>query len=167
LKLVDDGRLRRAGRPGDRPLSGPGGLGATMLEESEIAMNLLSFRNKNFSFERTANVAGEQFAVFHRTETESEAKLRPQLIRLWVVTPVEWLIYLEAEDALVLGQDGKTPGPAIAGQAIEAAAEPGEFDERGIAWVRHARHPEVLVYVPRTHRDRLLSDEGLRVLDIE
>jgi hypothetical protein len=138
-----------------------------MIEESDLAMNLLSFRNKNFSFERTAEIGGERFVVFHRTETESESKLRPQLVRMWVVTPQEWLIYVESEDALVLGMDGKTPGPAIAAEALEVAAEPGEFDERGIPWVRHARHPETLVYVPRSRREALLSDEGLRALEIE
>jgi hypothetical protein len=119
-----------------------------VLDETTLAMNLLSFRAKSFGFERTLEVDGESYALFQRTETESESKLRPKLLRLWVAVPLAWLIYDEATESLVLGRDGEHPGPAGRGSAQEAAGEAPVFDEQGIRWHRRPIAGDRIVYLP-------------------
>jgi hypothetical protein len=128
-----------------------------VLEESDLAMNLLSFRMKNFSFERSIEIDGSRYALFHRTETESESKLRPKLLTMWLVAPWEWLIYDEAEDAVLLGRDGATPGPHMKGTAIEAAAEPARFEEQGLSWERESPGPSTYLYLPAERIEQLRS----------
>jgi hypothetical protein len=136
-----------------------------VLDESDLAMNLLSFRMKNFSFERSVEIDGNRYALFHRTETESESKLRPKLLTMWLVAPWEWLLYDEAEDSVLLGRDGSTPGPHMKGTALEAAAEPVRFEEQGMSWERESPAPGVYLYLPAERLEQLRSPAAREALD--
>ena len=80
-----------------------------MIDEGTLSANLLGFRLKSFAFERSAEVGGVAYALFHRTETESESKLRPRLLSLWLVVPQEWVLFDEAADTLRIAADGLPP----------------------------------------------------------
>ncbi|MGI0068594.1 MAG: hypothetical protein ACREB9_09375, partial [Thermoplasmata archaeon] len=71
-----------------------------MLEESELQINLLEFRQKSFQFDHIVLVGSEEYAVFARTETETESQLRPKLVHLRVYAPREWLVYDSILDLL-------------------------------------------------------------------
>ncbi len=128
-----------------------------MLEADTISMNLLSFRSKSFAFDHAAEVEGEPYTVFARTETESEAKLRPNLVKLRVAVPTGWLLYDEAVDELVLGEDGVHPGPRSTGVALESAADAERFVEQGIPWVRTRVGEDGVLYVPAARAPSLLA----------
>ena len=125
-----------------------GSLGKPMIDEADLEVNILSFVQKSFSFDRLITVGDREFVVFVRTETESESKFRPKLLHLRVVVPRAWVILDSAGEALVLGQDGATPGPQGSGTAQEAAAEKTEFREQGITFVRTTDSKGGLLYVP-------------------
>lgn len=129
-------------------------------------MNLLSFRLKTFGFDRSATIGGSSYALFQRTETESESKLRPKLIRLWVVVPVDWLVLDEAAESIVIAPDGVHPGPQGKGTALEAAAEAEEFSEQGVAWRRRPTGADRILYVPAPRAGELFSPVGLRSLGL-
>ena len=135
-----------------------------MVDDSDLENRLLEFLEKTFSFERSVEVGGHSFAVFSRTETESESQFRPRLIRLRVVVPHDQLLYDLASDALFIAPDGKTPGPHASSEAREAAAEAPEFHEQGVEWRRLAVEKGVWAYVPADHADDLLSAEGRTAL---
>jgi hypothetical protein len=137
-----------------------------VLEEGTLAVNLLTFRRKSFGYERTVALAGRTYALFRRSETESEAKLRPRVLTLWVAVPLAWVIYDEPGEALVLGTDGATPGPQPPGTALEAAADAARFDEQGIAWARRALAGGTIVYAPAAEAETLLAPAGLAALGI-
>src|ERR1700675_2725779 len=103
-----------------------------MVDLTELEANVLEFVHKSFAFSRIVPIDGEELAVLHRTETESESQFRPKLLRLFLVVPKEWVIYDLAADLLVLGRDGHTPGHRSGGTAVEAAAETSEFVEQGV-----------------------------------
>jgi hypothetical protein len=128
-----------------------------VLDAGTIAMNLLSFRSKSFAFDHAAEVAGEPYSVFARTETESEAKLRPKLVHLLLAVPTAWLLYDEAADELVLGEDGEHAGPRSTGIALESAADTERFTEQGIEWLRSGLGPDRVLYVPAAHAASLLA----------
>jgi hypothetical protein len=132
-----------------------------MVEDTDLELNVLEFLSKSFSFERSVDLDGQELAVFHRTETESESRFRPKVVRLRLIVPKAWIIYDLAADLLRLGRDGVTPGPRSAGTAVESAAERSRFDEAGIAWRRVAVEGGY-VTAPEEWADRLLSPEGLR-----
>jgi hypothetical protein len=138
-----------------------------VLDEATVSMNLLSFRVKSFGYERSFGIGRSTYALFQRTETESESKLRPRLLRLWVVVPTEWLIFDEAADSLVIGQDGETPGPQAKGTALEAAADAEEFAEQGVSWKRRSFPGQQIVYVPVPRAQELFAAEGLAALDLK
>ena len=71
-----------------------------MLTAADLEVNVLDFRHRSFQFERLVELAGGPYAVFYRTETESERQLRPKLVRLTVVVPLAWVVLDEATDAL-------------------------------------------------------------------
>lgn len=120
-----------------------------MLEVSELEVNLLEFRQKSFQFDRIADVAGEEFAVFGRTETETESRLRPKLVHLRLAVPRSWVAFDAELDLLRIAREG-TPLPArIPGMAIESAAEPTEFREQGFDWVRVELDPGLFAYFPK------------------
>ena len=137
-----------------------------MLEPSDFEVNILEFRHKSFSYDRLATVGGVEFVVFTRTETESESRLRPHLIHLRVIVPRASVVLDIGADLLFLAPDGVRPGPREAGTAIESAAEATEFRELGFDFRRVALAPDSLVYVAREEFDRVLSDEGRRVLGL-
>ncbi len=119
-----------------------------MLESADLEVNVLEFLHKSFSFERIAPIGPVEFAVFHRRETESESKLRPKVIRLFVVVPRAQLVYEAAEDLLRIAPDGVTPGARSAGSAREAAADATTFSEQGVEWRRESV-PNGIAYFPR------------------
>jgi hypothetical protein len=129
-----------------------------VLDEATISVNLLTFRQKSFAFDRSAEVGGRSYAIFARTETESESKLRPKLLRLHVTVPTEWLIYDEPSDALEIGTDGHTPGPRGTGIALEAGVEGERFDEQGAPWIRRLLGPLSVLYVPAAREGELSVD---------
>ena len=132
-----------------------------MIDDSVLAVNLLSFRLKSFAYERSAEVDGTSYALFHRTETESESKLRPRILQLWVAVPRPWLVYDEPSDALLIAEDGEHPGPQPTGTALEAAADRGRFSEQGVEWVRDALDPTAYLYAPARAAE-LLGRPGAR-----
>lgn len=135
-----------------------------MAELSELEVNLLQFVLKSFALERVIDWNHRNLAVFERTETESESKFRPRIIKLRTIIPQEWVIYDMAADALFIGQDGITPGPRTTGAALEAAADKSEFHEQGVEWRRRVVSDLGVVYVPAALADELFSDDGIRRL---
>jgi hypothetical protein len=137
-----------------------------VLTVADLEVNVLEFRHRSFQFDRLAEVASTEYAVFSRTETESERQLRPKLIRLSVVVPLAWLVQEEREDgALRVARDGK-PRPAADVPAVEVAAEPPEFEEDGLRWKRLAAGPPGYVYAPAELAGSVLGPEGLAALGL-
>lgn len=118
-----------------------------MLDAATLEAAVLEFRHKSFSFARLATVAGTEYAVFARRETETESKLRPRVIRLFVAVPRDRLVYEEETGSLWISPDGVRPGPRVAGLAQEAAAEASEFAEQGLAF-RRVTVANGVAYVP-------------------
>jgi hypothetical protein len=137
-----------------------------VIELTDLELNVLEFVHKSFSFDRMATVDGREVAVFHRTETENESAFRPKVIRLELAVPREWIVYDLAADLLVLGQDGRLPGPRSAGTAQEVGAETSEFREQGIAFTRRSAGGR-LFYVPTEFLSSWTSPDGLRTLGVE
>ncbi|MHB8351584.1 MAG: hypothetical protein ACYDFT_02670 [Thermoplasmata archaeon] len=119
-----------------------------MIDESVLSVNLLTFRKKSFGFLRLLARGAHGYAVFHRTETETESKLRPKLLGLWVLCPTEWLLYDEPTDGLLIGADGVVPGPELPGTALETASEAERFLEQGLRWIRRPWGADRFVYIP-------------------
>jgi hypothetical protein len=141
-----------------------------VLDEATLAVNLLRFREKTFAYERRARMDETDFALFARTETESESRLRPKLVRLRVAVPLEWVRLDEAAETLVIGREGaSTPGaPRSRGaSAQESAAEPPEFREQGIEWRRRELGALRYLYAPAEFAARVFSDEGRRALGLD
>jgi hypothetical protein len=135
-----------------------------VLETGVVQSTLLEFRHKSFSFEGNLAVGSEPWVVFARSETESESKFRPRVIRLRVLTPQAWLHLDPAGELLLLGS-GPEPGLAgPGGPALEVAAEPDEFEEQGIAWVRWRPRVERLLYLPAEHASELRALGGVQEL---
>jgi hypothetical protein len=125
-----------------------------MVDEADLETNVLEFVLKSFQYDRTDSVGGVDYAVFHRTETESESKFRPKLVKLVVAVPREWVVHDLASDLLLIASDGLHPGHRGSGSAVEAAAEKSEFPEQGVDWVRIPRPAGGWVYVPKSGRER-------------
>ncbi|MGI0054066.1 MAG: hypothetical protein ACRECR_07430 [Thermoplasmata archaeon] len=136
-----------------------------MLDEATLSVNLLTFQKKSFAFGRAVRRGDRDYAVFHRTETESETKLRPKLLGLWVLCPMEWLLFDEPSDGLLLGADGVTPGPVAPGTALEAASEADRFLEQGIPWLRQPHGPAGFVYLPESRVEDFPPEESFALLD--
>jgi hypothetical protein len=130
-----------------------------MLEDADLEMNVLEFVQKSFQFDRSATVAGVEYAVFHRTETESESQFRPKLVKLVLAVPREWLVHDLASDLVLIAPDGIHPGPRGAGGAMEAAAEKSEFRQHGVDWVRHPRASGGWVYLPKQKQAEWSAEE--------
>ena len=135
-----------------------------MIEESELAVNLLEFRQKSFQFDRIITVGAHDYALFLRTETESESQLRPKLVHLTVAVPHEWIAYDAELDLLRLARDGLHLAARIPGMAVESAAEPSEFTEQGISWKRLEGPARVYRYLPTDRMAELDSAEGRALL---
>lgn len=126
-----------------------------MIEEGDLAINLLDFRQKSFQFERLVDRADGPYAIFVRTETETESQLRPKLVHLHLVVPQEWLVYDAELDLLRLGREGAPPAPRSPGIAVESAAEPSEFREQAFDWLREQPAEHVYVYLPKERQAAL------------
>lgn len=119
-----------------------------MVDEADLEVNVLEFVHKSFDFARLASHAGRELVLFHRTETESESRFRPKLVRLYLALPREWVILDGAEQMLLIARDGKTIGLRTVGEAVEAAAEATEFVEQGILFHRLPIADKGWLYVP-------------------
>ncbi|HKV89992.1 MAG TPA: hypothetical protein VJQ43_02215 [Thermoplasmata archaeon] len=123
-----------------------------MLDEADLETNVLEFVLKSFQFDRLTTVGSEEYAIFHRTETESESKFRPKLVKLVLAVPRRWIVHDLAADMLLIASDGAHPGRRGTGTAVEAAAEKSEFAEQGVEWSRLPRPQGGWVYVPKDRR---------------
>jgi len=128
-----------------------------MVDEASLEMNVLSFREKSFSFDRSITVDGVVYALFHRTEVESESKFRPKVVRLNLAVPMDAIIEDLASETLVLAPDGKAAGPRRPGTAVEVAAEESAFREQGIEFVRATGTDGAVLYLPKAAAERLRS----------
>lgn len=122
-----------------------------MLTEEELAESVLNFLKTSFAFERLLKLEGTEFAVFTRRETEAEAKLRPKVIRRWVVVPHTWVFFDKDADVLVLGKGGHKPSRLIALQVEgERSTLPADhFQEQGIEFMTHRFPGDLELYAPR------------------
>ena len=136
-----------------------------MVDVTDLESNVLEFLRKNFAFARLATVGDREYAVFQRTETESESQFRPRILRLSLVVPADWVLHDLAADLLVLGRDGHTPGPRGTGTAVEAAAQTQEFVEQGIPFRRRAL-PGGWLYVPADSEGSITDPTALAALGI-
>ncbi|MGC2290256.1 MAG: hypothetical protein WA688_10450 [Thermoplasmata archaeon] len=137
-----------------------------MVEDEVLSLNVLQFAGKSFDYDSTVSVGGTEYAIFGRTETETEAKLRPELVRMRVVVPREWVQYEEASDTLLLQSPGATPGPSRRRAAGATMLEPEEFRDQGIDWHRLAFAGKHSLYLPKGEEARLLSTEGRTALGL-
>jgi hypothetical protein len=137
-----------------------------VLDDETLSMNVLQFAGKSFDYDSTVTIGGTEFAIFARTETETEAKLRPELVRMRVVVPRSWVEYEEASDTLLLVAPGGTAGPARRRAAGATMLEPEEFRDQGIDWHRLTLAGRHSLYVPKSEEGRLLSSEGRAALGV-
>jgi hypothetical protein len=132
-----------------------------VLDENDLEMNVLEFRQRSFQFDRLIDLGGRECAIFSRTETESESQFRPRLVHLRLVVPHGWVVYDGAEDVLAIARDGTTI-PALPAEAVtEVRAESSEFSEQGIDWRRAEGPGGVLVYAPEELAGELLTPGAL------
>ena len=137
-----------------------------MLSVADLEINILEFRQRAFQFERVADFDGTDYAVFSRTETESESQFRPKLVHLKLVVPHTWLVYDEPNDLLAISRDGATVPPRLSEPVVEVRAERTDFSEQGTEW-RRARAPSgALVYAPADRASAICSTEGYAALGI-
>ncbi len=127
---------------------------------------MLEFRQRSFSFERLATLESYDYAVFGRTETESESQFRPRLVHLKVVVPQAWVVYDEANDVLLVAKDGATVPLRLTEPVVEVGAERTEFAEQGIDWRRGPGPGGALVYVPVELAASVLTPAGFATLGI-
>jgi hypothetical protein len=132
-----------------------------VLDQSDLEINVLEFRQRSFQFERLIELAGKECAVFSRTETESESQFRPRLVHLRLVVPRGWVVYDEPNDTLALSKDGTTVPVRLTEPVTEVRAERSDFKEQGIDWHRSDAPGGFLVYVPAELATELHSPDGL------
>jgi hypothetical protein len=137
-----------------------------VLTAADLEINVLEFRQRSFQFERLADVEGTDFAVFSRTETESESQFRPQLVHMKLVVPQAWVVYDEPNDLLAIAEDGATVPVRLTEPVVEVRADRTEFREQGVEWKRRESPGGELVYVPTSHAATVLSEAGLAALGI-
>jgi hypothetical protein len=137
-----------------------------VLTASDLEINVLEFRQRSFQFERLANLGGTDFAVFSRTETESESQFRPRLVHLKLVVPQAWIVYDEPNDLLAVAKDGTTVPERLTEPVVEVRAERPEFREQGVDWKRAEGPSGSLVYVPVELAGPILAPAGLATLGI-
>jgi hypothetical protein len=135
-----------------------------VLDESDLEISVLEFRQRTFQFEHLLELGGREYAVFSRTETESESQFRPRLVHLRVAVPREWIVYDEPNDVLLVARDGSTLPAHPTEAVVEIRAESSEFAEQGIDWRRAEGPRGVLVYAPEELAGELLSPPALSQL---
>ena len=132
-----------------------------MLDQSDLEINVLEFRQRSFQFERLVEHEGREYALFSRTETESESQFRPRLVHLRLLVPREWVVYDEPNDILLLSRDGRTVPVRMVESITEVGADPSEFPEQGIDWRRVTAPNGLLVYAPEELEKELLTPSAL------
>jgi len=132
-----------------------------VLDESDLEINVLEFRQRSFQFERLVEHDGREYAVFARTETESESQFRPRLLHLRLIVPRSWVVFDEPNDVLLLAQDGSTVPLRVVESVTEVGADPSEFTEQGIEWRRAPGPNGVQVYAPEELAKALLVPSTL------
>jgi hypothetical protein len=137
-----------------------------VVDDETLSLNVLQFAGKSFDYDSTVVVGDIEYAIFARTETETEAKLRPELVRMRVVVPREWVRYEEASDSLMLVAPGGTASPTRRRAAGATMLEPEEFRDQGIDWHRLTLAEKHTLYLPKSEEPRLLSHEGRRALGV-
>jgi hypothetical protein len=137
-----------------------------VLTTADLEVNILEFRQRSFQFERRVDLGGTDFALFTRTETESESQFRPRLVHLAVVVPTAWIVLDEPNDMLVLARDGVTVPPHRSEAVIEVGAERPEFEEQGIGWRRARSGSGALVYAPAELADVVLRAPAFGALGL-
>jgi hypothetical protein len=137
-----------------------------VLTASDLEINVLEFRQRSFQFDRIASFDGEEYAVFSRTETESESQFRPRLVHLHLVVPLAWVVLDEANDSLRIARDGATAPPHLIETVIEVGAEPPQFKEQGIEWTRASGPGGAHYYAPADRSSRLFTPEGHAALGV-
>lgn len=145
-------------RPSTVPSYVPAANRSDVVDEADLESNVLEFVLKSFQFDRSETVGGLEYALFHRTETESESQFRPKLVKLVLVVPLEWVVHDLASDLLLIASDGVHPGHRGSGSAMEAAAEKTEFSEQGVDWVRLPRPAGGWVYLPKKFREHWTTE---------
>ncbi len=128
-----------------------------MLTAADLEVNVLEFRQRSFQFDRIAEWEGAQYAVFSRTETESESQFRPRLVHLHLIVPLGWVVLDEANDELRIAPGGGAPPPRLIESVVEVGAEPPQFKESGVEWTRIAPAQDTRLYAPADRAERLLS----------
>jgi hypothetical protein len=121
-----------------------------MVDDATLETNVLSFREKSFSYEATVEVEGVAYAIFYRTEVESESRFRPKVVHLKLAVPRDSILGDLASDTLVLAPDGISAGPRRTGGAQEVEADESEFREQGIEFVRVKAPNGTIQYVPKS-----------------
>ena len=137
-----------------------------VLTVADLEVNLLEFRQRAFQFERVVDLRGRAYAVFARTETESDSQFRPKLVHLRLVVPQAWVVYDEPNDLLAVAKDGTTVPARRSESVVEVGAERAEFEEQGIEWSRVHGPSGSLVYAPSEFTDVVLTPEGFSSLGI-
>ncbi len=137
-----------------------------MLTVSDLEVNLLEFRQRAFQFARLGTVDETPYAVFSRTETESESQFRPRLVHLHLVVPLAWIVYDEPNDVLRLARDGSKMSVRLSEPVVEVGAEPARLREQGIEWTREPGPAGAFVYVPSDEAPRLLAPAGRAALGL-
>jgi hypothetical protein len=137
-----------------------------MLTPGDLEVNVLEFRQRSFQFERSGTVAGREIARFSRTETETESQFRPKLVHLHVLVPIEWVLFDEPNDLLLIARDGTTPPVRLTEPVVEVGAERTEFQEQGIPWKRVTGPSGALVYAPAELADTLQTPAAYEALGI-
>jgi hypothetical protein len=137
-----------------------------MLTAADLEVNVLEFRGRAFQFDRIAANGTTEFAIFSRTETESESQFRPRLVHLRLVVPLGWIHLDPATDDLRISKDGRGLPMVPAEPVVEVGAEPPEFREQGVEWRRAAGPGGALVYAPAEFAPRLLTADGYASLGI-
>jgi hypothetical protein len=132
-----------------------------VLDQSDLEINVLEFRQRSFQFDRLVELGGSECAVFARTETESESQFRPRLVHLRVVVPRSWVVLDEPNDVLLLAKDGASVPVRLTEPVTEVRADRSEFKEQGIDWRRAEGPGGFLVYAPTELAGALLSADGL------
>jgi hypothetical protein len=137
-----------------------------VLDVADLEVNVLEFRQRSFSFARLATVGTEEYAVFTRTETESESQFRPRLVHLNLAVPVAWVVLDAPNDCLRISRDGTTAPPRLIETVLEVGAEPPQFKEQGIEWTRTALGTGLILYSPGDRSESLLTEPGRAALGV-